>query len=343
MTIHFEVLGEPGRDNALYVTIDTGQAVHRLLFDCGDNVLDTISISDIQHVEALFFSHFHFDHIAGFDMFFRLNWSRPDDPVAIFGPAETQKVIPHRLQGVTWNLVEGLAGEIHVTSLDADQLDTAVYQVQDGFRQPHKLSTEPFTGVIYRTDAFEVFAIPLPHGTTSLGYVVRELDKQNVDMQALKARGLQPGPWLQAVKDAQRLDSETIETADGTKTLGELREAILVTHTGDSIAYLTDFYLDDDATKQRLTKLLKNCRILVCENNYADIDQQLAVKNFHMTSSEVGKLAAEIQPEQLILFHLSDRYLPPQWQDQLREVQQHFPQAQFPRRWAEYFTSSAEA
>lgn len=342
MTIHFEVLGEPGRDNALYVTIDTGQSVHRLLFDCGDGVLDLVSLSDIQHVEALFFSHFHFDHIAGFDFFFRLNWYRHENPVNILGPAETQRVIPHRLQGVTWNLVEGLSGEIHVASLDGDEVHTATYHVQDGFQQPRKRRSEPFTGVIYRSDAFEVVAVPLPHGTTSLGYIVREFDKKNVDMHALEAKGMKPGPWLQAVKDAHRPDAETIETQDGMKTLGELRDAILVTQAGDSIAYLTDFYLDNPSTKERLTTQLKNCRVLVCENNYADADRELAVKNFHMTSSDVGQLAAEIQPEQLILFHLSDRYTQPQWQGQLHEVRQHFPKAQFPKRWAERFALSSE-
>src|SRR5690349_18809029 len=36
MSLPFQVLGGPTRDNALFVRVETGQAIHRLLFDCGE-------------------------------------------------------------------------------------------------------------------------------------------------------------------------------------------------------------------------------------------------------------------------------------------------------------------
>ena len=42
MAIKFEVLGNPGRDNAVYAQVDSGQAVTRLLFDCGYGCLDSM-------------------------------------------------------------------------------------------------------------------------------------------------------------------------------------------------------------------------------------------------------------------------------------------------------------
>ena len=328
-------MGEPGRDNALFVIVDTGQSLHRLLFDCGGGVLDSLSVADIQQIEALFFSHFHFDHVAGFDSFFRLNWCRPQEPVRIFGPRETREVIHHRLQGVTWDLVAGLPGEVQVTTLDGQNLVTMAYQTRDGFRREEKLRQQDFEQIIYQTDAFEVLACPLNHGTVSLGYVVRERERQNIDLDALGQLGLNPGAWLQAIKDATRPDTETIETPTGERTLGELRSRLLVTQPGDSVAYLTDFMLDDCETEERLIKILEGCRTLVCEDNYADADRELALKNFHMTSSDVGRLAARVEPEQLVLFHLSDCYTPAEWQEQLHEVRQRFPQAKFPVAWNE--------
>lgn len=337
MPIHFEVLGPPGRDNALYVTVDTGHAIRRLLFDCGDGVLSTIPISDVQLIEGLFFSHFHFDHIAGFDFFFRLNACRTGGPVRIFGPAETRAIIHHRLQGVTWNLVSELEGEFEVTSLDDGRRITTGYQIRDGFRSERQRGSEDFDGVIYRTDAFEVAACPLPHGTVSLGYVVREYPRQKIVQVALKEMGLQPGPWLQAVKDPSRKDDERIETELGLRPLGELRRRLLVTHPGDSIAYLTDFWLDSPETEARLLDFVRGCRVLVCENNYADAELELARKNFHMTSSEVGRLAAQVRPEELIVMHVSDRYQPDELLGQLAEVRRHFPAATFPAAWMERF------
>jgi ribonuclease Z len=76
MSISYQVLGEPGSDNAVMATVNTGQSQHRLLLDCGEGCLREVPRADIQSIEAVFFSHFHVDHVAGFDGFFRLNWFR---------------------------------------------------------------------------------------------------------------------------------------------------------------------------------------------------------------------------------------------------------------------------
>src|SRR5215468_9774888 len=77
VAIQHQVLGEPGRDNALLARIWTGQATHRLLFDCGEGCLSGLSAAEIRAIDALFFSHLHIDHVAGFDSFLRLNFARP--------------------------------------------------------------------------------------------------------------------------------------------------------------------------------------------------------------------------------------------------------------------------
>ena len=118
MGIQHQVLGEPGRDNALLVRVSTGQATRRLLFDCGEGCLSTLSAAEVRAIDALFFSHLHIDHVAGFDAFLRLNFARPADLVLIFGPAGTTRAIHHRLLGVTWNLVAGQPGEFRVTDVE---------------------------------------------------------------------------------------------------------------------------------------------------------------------------------------------------------------------------------
>lgn len=333
MAIRHQILGLPGRDNALLVTVDTGQSLSRLLFDCGEGVLAQVPVADVQQIGGLFFSHFHFDHIAGFDSFFRLNWSRPEEPVRIFGPLGAREIIHHRLQGVTWNLVAGVPGEIHVTELDGPKQRTFAYQTREGFKVERALEEKPFEGLIFQGEGFDVFACPLNHGTVSLGYVVREPDRQNIDLQALSKLGLKPGPWLKAIKDQTIADDRLVETNAGKQLAGELRRQLLVTQTGDSIAYLTDFLLENQDEEDRLAEVVEGCRFMVCENNYADADADLAKKNFHMTSSDVGRLAARIQPEKLVLFHLSDRYTAAEWREQLREVQAHFAKASLPEGW----------
>jgi ribonuclease Z len=54
MSIRFDILGAAGRDNALIVTLDSGQIVDRLLFDCGAglclrNIRSGLQPNDLAH------------------------------------------------------------------------------------------------------------------------------------------------------------------------------------------------------------------------------------------------------------------------------------------------------
>ena len=105
------LLGSPGFDNALYVTANTGKTTHRFLFDCGANCLTSLSPAEVQKIDVIFFSHLHFDHVAGFDYFLRFNFDRAK-PVHIFGPPRTAEIMHNRLQGVMWDRVGGSDGKI---------------------------------------------------------------------------------------------------------------------------------------------------------------------------------------------------------------------------------------
>ena len=333
MSIMYEVLGEPGRDNAMLATVNTGQSQHRLLFDCGEGCLNKVSQADIQTIEGLLFSHFHIDHVAGFDSFFRSNWYRTDEPVRIFGPEGVRKIIHHRMQGYTWNLVENTAGEVHITEQVDNSLRTSRYLARDGFASEYQLGEQPFDGVAYRGRNFNVETRSMHHGISSMAYVVREDDRTNINMQALTAEGLTPGPWLQQVKDLS-ISAETEVELDGdNRKVGELRDRLLVRQSGDAIAYLTDFCLESQQSEDELVEFVTGCSILVCENNFRDADRELARSSYHMTSTDVGRLAARVQPEKLVFFHVSDRYTEGEWKQQLDEVRQQFENTEFPAHW----------
>ena len=146
MAIHYQILGQPGRDNALFVEINTGQAIHRVQFDCGEACLRDLPVSQIQAIDALLFSHFHIDHVAGFDSFLRSNYDRADRPVCVWGPAGATEIIHHRLQGVTWNLVEGEPGEFVITDIHADRLVSSGFLAHERFAMAHAARREAFHG-----------------------------------------------------------------------------------------------------------------------------------------------------------------------------------------------------
>jgi len=62
----------------------------------------------------------------------------------------------------------------------------------------------------------------------------------------------------------------------------------------------------------------------------AHSDAEVARKNFHMTSTDVGRLAARVHPDMSVIFHLSNRHALEDWLGQLDEDWKHFVRSDFP-------------
>jgi ribonuclease Z len=333
MTLSLQVLGEAGRDNALLVAVDSGQAVSRLLFDCGEGCLSRLPFSEVQAIDHLLFSHLHMDHVAGFDSFFRCVYGRTDWPNRIWGPPGTGDILHHRFQGFLWNLVAGQEAVWHVHDLQPGLIRTRRFDLAEGFGRAHDEGEQPWDRTALEGPGYTVEALLMDHATPSVAYVVREKPRVNVDPSKLAALGLQPGPWLKRVRGQAASEEETVLVEGVPRRVKELQHALVTVTPGDSAAYLTDFLLDD-AAADRLGEALKGVGTVVCESQYRQSDVDLARRNFHMTATQTATLAARAGVGRLVLFHLSDRYRPPEWQAMLNEARAVFGATSFPDHWA---------
>lgn len=334
MTISSQVLGQPGRDNALFVKVDTGQHVTRLLFDCGDGCPHALPFHELLAVDHLFFSHLHMDHVGGFDAYFRANHDRTARPNHVWGPVETAAIIQHRFQGFRWNLVsEGEPVNWLVHELHADRLLTARFELREAFRVRHDETTAPRERVVVTGPGFSVETHLMDHGCPSVAYVVREPDRVNVDAAAMAARGLSPGPWVKRLRGPKAAPGEVVQINGAPQDLAALQSDLLVTTPGDSVAYLTDFRMDV-AAQDYLAEHLRGVGTVVCECQYAAADRELAVRNMHMAADEVAAMASKAGVGRLILFHVSDRYQPDGWRELLAEARATFPNTDFPDGWS---------
>lgn len=333
MSITHRILGQPGWDNAMLVSVDTGEAVSTMLFDCGQNCLDALPLRTLQAVDHLFFSHLHMDHIAGFDTFVRCNYDRSDKENHIWGPSETADIIQHRLQGYKWNLNKDMRATWYVHDYDGETVKTFRFELHESFAEKHFEGEEAVTDdVLLGTEDFGVKAFVMDHYTPCLAYLLEESSSVNIDTGKMKELGLTPGPWLQAVKNADAsAQNHTSEAPEG-YSMEELREKLLVTTPGASLAYLTDFFLGEDEIAD-LSRRLYATDTIVCEAQYKHADQELAGKNYHMTTKLTGELAARAEAEKLVLFHLSQRYEQEEWIEMLNEARTEFPNTQFPDTW----------
>lgn len=330
LSLRHEVLGLPGRDNALWVTVDGGHDTARLLFDCGEGCLAGKSFAEIQALDELFFSHLHMDHVGGFDSFFRCVFDRRSRVNRIWGPPDTARILGHRFQGFLWNLYEDLEGTWLVADVGADAVRTTRHELHEGFSIPHPEGEAPFTGTLLAREGYSVETRHLDHRTPSMGYLVREPARVNVDEARLAAAGLRPGPWMKALKG--NAAGGTIDVDGRTLSLDALRRDLLRDSPGESIAYLTDFRLAEEALPA-LAEWLEGCTTLVCESSYRHADTDVAIRHRHMTTHLTATLAREAKVGELVLIHLSDRYDEPEWLAMLAEAREVFPATTLPPHW----------
>ena len=330
MPLSFQVLGQPGRDNALFVKLDTGHSQTRFLFDCGDVCPHRLPSAELREVDHLCFSHLHIDHVAGFDRFFRTNFDRIDRENRIWVPPGSGTIIGHRLRGFLWNLVDGHPGEWLVSECAPEQVRTVRYRASEGFAVDHPEADVPrHDRVIVDGGAFTLETVLLDHGTPSLGYIVREAPRVNVDTDRLAALGLSPGPWLKQLRDGE--PDATVTVGGRQHSLADLRQHLLVATAGDSIAYLTDFRVE--ASERELAAALRGVNTVVCESQYRAADVDLARAAMHSTAAEVAAMARQAGVGRLVLFHVSDRYDAAARREMLLEAQAVFADTAMPHGW----------
>ncbi|MFK7821627.1 MAG: ribonuclease Z, partial [Planctomycetaceae bacterium] len=199
------------------------------------------------------------------------------------------------------------------------------------FAVTHPEPSQAFDGVLISNPDFAVEAIPLNHFGVSLGYIVRESQRENLCKERMAELNLKPGRWVGQLTKTEDPDVE-IDTGNGLFSVGSLRSQLMVKSDGQSFAYLTDFLLCQQA-HQTLSQKLEGIDHLLCEAQYRHSDHDLAVKNFHSTTLLVAGLARDANVGELTLFHVSDRYDRDEWGQMLSEAKAVFPNTKFPSHW----------
>ena len=330
MSIEYQIIGKPGKDNALFVRLNSGTKMYRFLFDCGEKTLEELKQHDVKGTDYIFFSHLHIDHTAGFDYFFRRNYDR-DKPIFIWGPDDTSEILHHHLLGYKWNLVGDKGGNWFITDIKDKSQIQFYLKFPDAFSYKILVGKKDVKENLYGTKNFVIKSIRLDHIIPSIGYYLVEKPSHNIIPEKLDKLKLPQGNWLEKLKDFSIEDSENIEIEKRIFSLGELRKELLETTKGDSIAYLTDFILDNDS-KEKLIRFLEGCDTLVCESQYLNKDIQLADANYHLTAMQAATIAKESGVKKLILFHISERYKK-NLKEVLNEARKIFGNTFFPENW----------
>lgn len=310
-----DVFGDPG------VYVDIRWSKRALLFDLGHN--DGLGATRLLRASHIFISHTHMDHFIGFDTVLRVALGR-GKTVRLFGPPGLINNVQGKLQGYTWNLVDGYPLTLDVQEFHPQEIRQTLFRATDGFRpneQPsHPLTQDPTTGqfTVLTDPMFTVNAVALNHRIPSFAYSLEEQFHINVNKQKLHEANLPVGSWIKDVKQYiwQRQPDEFRFMAtlypehhreERELILGEIKERFCTISRGQKIVYVVDARFDED-NEAKIIALAHDADVLYCESPYLDVDAEKSRDRYHLTARQAGLMARKAQVRDLVVFHFSPRY-----------------------------------
>jgi ribonuclease BN (tRNA processing enzyme) len=300
-----------------------------LLFDLGEGSRLPARIA--HQVSDVFITHAHMDHICGFLWLLRSRIGQ-SEVCRLYGPPGLAANIAGLISGIHWDRIGERGPRFEVTELHDDRLHR--YRLQVG--RPGYVESEDamvLDGVLMSDPAFRVRAVTLDHGTPVLAYAYEPARQFKVRKERLLERKLEPGPWLNELK--QRLLADQREAvialpAGRKETVKRLAADLILESQAERLVYATDF-ADIPDNRTRLLGLAQNAHSLFCEATFLMRDREQAVRTGHLTTRACGEIAARAGVRYLIPFHFSRRY--EQMSRQIyQEIAEVCPQVVIPRR-----------
>jgi ribonuclease Z len=259
-----------------------------ILFDCSEGTQIQLRRTKISraHINHLFLSHLHGDHILGvLPLLTTLGGDGRKTPLHIYSP-------------------KGLEEFLH--------LGLKIMDVKLGFElRIHELPSG-FAGELATIKGHLITAQMLEHRIDSFGFRVEELPHRNIDIEKARAFGIEDGALLGRIKR-----EGSVEVANGRT----VRFADIAAPPKEARSFV---YCGDTRKCRAVPALARHCSVLLHEATFRADMQDKAAERFHSTAQDAAEMALEAEVERLFITHLSVRYksgLP-----LLREARTIFPQ-----------------
>ena len=282
--------------NVSAVALRLPQRSEMWLFDCGEGTQHQFLRSDLRlsQLRRVFITHMHGDHVFGLPgLLASLGLSGSCNAgVDLYGPDPLDAFLTGALNNSSTRI--GYPLQVHRV------------------RQAAELGS-----VLFEDDDLTVRCTPLIHRVPAYAYRVEQKPLAGrFDIARAKELQIPPGPVYAQLKRGETVTLEDGRVIDGTSLCGPERPGV-------SLVYCTDTVFSEAAVE-----LARGADLLIHESSFAHAEAEMAFQKQHSTSTMAAQTAAEAGVGQLVLTHLSPRYVagnPVTPDDLLREAQAIFP------------------
>ena len=282
--------------NVSAVALRLPQRSEMWLFDCGEGTQHQFLRSDLRlsQLRRVFITHMHGDHVFGLPgLLASLGLSGSCNAgVDLYGPDPLDAYLTGALNNSSTRI--GYPLQVHRVRQAAEQ-----------------------GSVLFEDADLTVRCTPLTHRVPAYAYRVEQKPLAGrFDIAQAKELQIPPGPVYAQLKRGETVTLDDGRVIDGTSLCGPERPGV-------SLVYCTDTVFSEAAVE-----LARGADLLIHESTFAHAEAEMAFQKQHSTSTMAAQTAAEAGVGQLVLTHLSPRYVagnPVTPDDLLREAQAIFP------------------
>ena len=282
--------------NVSAVALRLPQRSEMWLFDCGEGTQHQFLRSDLRlsQLRRVFITHMHGDHVFGLPgLLASLGLAgNSNEGIDLYGPDPLESFLKGALANSSTRI--GYPLQVHRVRPAAEQ-----------------------GSVVFEDADLIVRCTPLTHRVPAYAYRVEQKPLAGrFDIDQARALEIPPGPVYAQLKRGETVTLLDGRTIDGNTLCGPERPGV-------SVVYCTDTVFSEAAVE-----LARGADLLIHESTFAHAESEMAFQKQHSTSTMAAQTAAEAGVGQLVLTHLSPRYVPGNSvtpNDLLQEAQAIFP------------------
>ena len=270
--------GVPTRGrNVSAVALRLPQRAELWLFDCGEGTQHQFLRSELRvsQLRRIFVTHMHGDHVFGLPgLLAGLGLAGTCSGIDLYGPDPLRDY----LEGV---------------------LRTSSTRIGYPLRS-HRVKEAASSGaLLLDDDDITVRCTKLIHRVPAYAYRVDQKPRAGrFDVEQARAIGIPPGPIYAELKAGREVVLDDGRIINGTSLCGPERP-------GCSLVYCTDTVFSEAAVE-----LAQGADLLIHESTFSHAEAEMAFAKQHSTSTMAAQTALAAGVRQLMLTHLSPRYVP---------------------------------